>query len=43
MKIEVINRSKVNADIPKKGKLLMIANHPFGIIDGIIMFQLRQK
>ena len=43
MKIEVINRSKVNADIPKKGKLLMIANHPFGIIDGIIMCSIASK
>ena len=37
MKIDVINKSNVSSDIPKKGKLIMIANHPFGIIDGIIM------
>ena len=43
MKIEVINRSKVNTNIPKKGKLLMIANHPFGIIDGIIMCSIASK
>ena len=43
MKINVINRSKVNTTIPKKGKLIMIANHPFGIIDGIIMCSLASK
>ena len=43
MKIDVINRSKVNTTIPKKGKLIMIANHPFGIIDGIIMCSLASK
>ena len=43
MKINVINRSKINYEIPKKGKLLMIANHPFGIIDGIIMCSIASK
>ncbi len=43
MKINVINRSKVNIDIPNKGRLLMIANHPFGIIDGIIMCSIASR
>ncbi len=43
MNIEVINRSKEEDDIPKTGKLLMIANHPFGIIDGIIMCSIASK
>ena len=43
MNIEVINKSKNPLNIPKKGKLIMIANHPFGIIDGIIMCSLYQK
>ena len=43
MNIEVINKAKKDTIIPKKGKLLMIANHPFGIIDGIIMCSIASK
>jgi len=43
MNIEVINRSEEDTIIPEKGKLLMIANHPFGIIDGIIMCSIASK
>ena len=43
MNIEVINMSEEETYIPNKGKLLMIANHPFGIIDGIIMCSIASK
>lgn len=43
MEIKVINKSKKNLIIPSKGSLLIIANHPFGIIDGIILCSIASK
>ena len=43
MQINIVDKSVSGIKIPEKGSLLMIANHPFGIIDGIVMCSLASE
>ena len=37
LKIKLVVKKDSESDIPKTGRLLIIANHPFGVIDGVAL------
>ena len=41
LKVNILSKEKFN--LPKKGPIILIANHPYGIIDGIILASLVSK
>lgn len=43
LQIEIECNPEMLANVPKNGPLLIIANHPFGVVDGLIMGELMAR